>query len=145
MIASTVIAALSLVLLVYWFRYVCLLMMTAKPAKDYASRVAAANDLSFVNVKSHLAGAVGTQQLDRLQKELDRDYRIVMYLLRQGANIRGYELEQRLLMAYFGSMKGAYLVLRRLRPEACRRALGEMTDVVAYFAARTGELAACAS
>jgi hypothetical protein len=143
MIASAVIAALSLALLVYWFRYVCLLMLAAKPAKDYATHVAAANDLNFVKVKSHLTGAVEPQQLDQLQRELDRDYRIVLYLLRQGANIRGYQTEQNLLRAYFLSMKGAYLVLRRLRPEACGRALGEMTDVVAYFATRTGELAAC--
>jgi hypothetical protein len=145
MIASAIIATLSLALLVYWFRYVCLLMLAAKPARDYAARVAAANDLVFVKVKSHLAGPVEPQQLDRLQRELDRDYRIVLYLLRQGANIRGYQLEQKLLMAYFETMKAAYLLLRRLRPETGRRALGEMTDVVAYCATRTGELAACAS
>lgn len=143
MIASAVIAALSLALLVYWFRYVCLLMLAAKPAKDYSARVAAANDLTFVKVKGHLIGAVEPQQLDRLQLELDRDYRIVMYLLRQGASVPGYQLEQKLLMAYFVTMKAAYLVFRRLRPEACRSALGEMSDVVAYFATRTGELAAC--
>jgi hypothetical protein len=143
MIASAIIAALSLVLLAYWFRYVCLLMLAAKPAKDYAAHVAAANDLSFVKAKSHLAGAVEPQQLDRLQRELDRDYRIVLCLLRQGTRIPGYQLEQKLLMTYFMSMRAAYPILRRLRPEACRRALGEMTDVVAYFATRTGELAAC--
>ena len=143
MIASAIIASLSVVLLVYWFRYVCLLMLAAKPAKDYAAGVAAANDLTFVKVKSHLSSAMEPQQLDRLQKELDRDYRIVLYLLRQGAKVRGYQIEQKLLMAYFLTMKGAYLLLRRSRPEACRRALGEMTDVVAYFATRTGELAAC--
>ena len=145
MIASVVIITFSLGLLVYWFRYVCLLMLSAKPAKDYAARVAATNDLSFVKVKSHLATAIEPQQLDRLQVELDRDYRIVLYLLHQGANVRGDQLEQKLLMAYFGTMKATYLVLRRLRPEECRRALGEMTDVVAYFATRTGELAACAN
>jgi hypothetical protein len=143
MIASAIIASFSVLLLVYWFRYVCLLMLAAKPAKDYATRVAAANDLIFVQVKGHLAGAVEPQQLDRLQRDLDRDYRIVLYLLRQGAPAPGYQLEHRLLMAYFETMKAAYLVLRRLRPEACRRALGEMSDVVAYFATRTGELAAC--
>jgi hypothetical protein len=143
MIASVVITALSLALLVYWFRYVCLLMLAAKPAKDYAAQVAASNNLTFVKVKSHLAGKVEQQQLDRLQEELDRDYRIVLYLLRQGYHIRGFRLEQKLLMAYFKSMKAAYLILRRLRPEACQRALGEMTDVVAYFATRSGELAAC--
>ena len=143
MIASAVIASFSLMLLVYWFRYVCLLMLAAKPAKDYATHVAAANDLIFVKAKSHLAGAVEPQQLDRLQQELDRDYRIVLYLLRQGASVPGYRLEHKLLMTYFETMKAAYPVLRRLRPEACRRALGEMTDVVAYFATRTGELAAC--
>ncbi len=144
MIASAIVASLSLVLLVYWFRYVCVLMLAARPAKDYAGRVAAANHLNFVNVKSHLAGAVETQQLDRLQKELDRDYRIVTSLLRQGASVREYEVEQKLLMAYFGAMKAAYMILRRLRPDACRIALREMTDVVAWFAARSGELtAAC--
>jgi hypothetical protein len=143
MIASAVIATLSVALLVYWFRYVCLLMLAAKPARDYAAHVAAANDLNFVKVKGHLSGPVEPQQLDRLQLELDRDYRIVLYLLRQGTIIRGYQMEQNFLRAYFLTMKAAYLVLRRLRPEACRRALGEMTDVVAYFATRTGELAAC--
>ena len=124
MITSAVIATFSLVLLVYWFRYVCLLTLAAKPAKDYATPLAAANDLIFVKVKSHLASEMELPQLDRLQQELDRDYRIVLCLLRQGASVPGYQLEQKLLMAYFVTMKTAYVVFRRLRPEACRCGCG---------------------
>ncbi len=47
MIASLLIIVVSTVLLIYWFRYTCLLMLRTQTARDYASGLAAANRLMY--------------------------------------------------------------------------------------------------
>lgn len=47
MIGSILVLTVSLILFLYWFRYTCLLILSAKPAKDYSGQVAQVNQLSF--------------------------------------------------------------------------------------------------
>ena len=58
LITTGVLTVGSVLLLAYWFRYMCLLILSAKTTQDYAGQVATANQLSFLEVQSQLgAGA----------------------------------------------------------------------------------------
>ena len=54
MIASLLIIVVSTVLLIYWFRYTCLLILRTPTARDYASGLAAANRLMYPDVEGRL-------------------------------------------------------------------------------------------
>lgn len=144
MIASILIIAFSLVLFVYWFRYTCLLILSAKTSKDYAGEVAATNQLSYPEVQVRLRGVLEADACDSLQSSLDRDFRLLTYLLRNAAEFQvgGYSLEERMLMIDYRIMKVRYSFARRFRPFHAPRALAEMTDIIGHFANAVGERAA---
>jgi len=54
MISSVFIIAVSALLLAYWFRYTCLLILRSNTAKDYAASAATANGFTFGEVRSKL-------------------------------------------------------------------------------------------
>ena len=78
-INATLIAA-SVALFCYWFRYSCLLILAAKTSHDYSEEVAAANQLSFPEVRSRLRRH-DALDLDSLHKCLERDFAVIAYLL----------------------------------------------------------------
>ena len=47
MIFNIGVSVISLALLVYWFRYTCLLLLRTKPVRDYSKQVVAANQLAI--------------------------------------------------------------------------------------------------
>ncbi len=147
MIASICIIAVSLTLFVYWFRYTCLLIVSAKTTRDYAAEVAAANQLSFAKVREQLRLEGDLAQLERLIGMLDRDYAVVTYLLRHASEVRfsGDSLEQQMLRVNYHVMKTWYRVSRHFSPAQARQALDEMSLVVAHFANTMGERAAYAA
>jgi hypothetical protein len=141
MIASVLIIAFSLVLFLYWFRYTCLLVLSAKSVKDYTLQVASANQLGFVEVQNSIAATNAPEHLDSLQKSLDRDFKLLMCLLRHAAgfHIGGYDLEHRMLMIDFALMRGWYAVMRHCSVPQAQRALREMSEIVGHFANTMGE------
>ena len=145
MYVSALMIAVSLVLFLYWFRYTCLLILSAKPARDLAHQVAAANELGFLDVQQNLPDARGRRQLDSLRKQLERDYRLLSYLLRHGPDFQAASgrLEQRMLMLDFKMMKLCYLFVHPLSTSGGKRALQEMAQIVGHFANKMGERAAC--
>lgn len=147
MIASVITIALSLALLLLWFRYLCGMILGAKPAHDYAPEVAAANELRFLEVQQHLQRAQERRELDTLERKLDRDYYLLSYLLRHGASFQAANdrLEQSILMLDFKLLKAYYTLARQLSRATARRALEEMAQVIGHFANRMGERAACAA
>lgn len=147
MIFDVLIIAVSLLLLLYWFRYTCLLLLHAQPPRDYSKQVAAANQLKVFDVRATLATGQGSPNFDDLEQMLDRDYRLVMYLIRNAANFRtaGSELEQRMLMLDFHIMRLVYRVFARFSPSQARGALEEMAHIIARFAHMMGERAAVAT
>jgi hypothetical protein len=76
---------------------------------------------------------------------LQRDYRLLSYLLRHAAGVEvgGYTLEQRMLMADFKIMQLWYAVTRRCATGQAREALREMAQVLNNFANAMGERVAC--
>ncbi len=141
MIGSIVILAVSLVLFAYWFRYTCLLILNAKTAKDYTGQVAQANQLSFLEVQRRLEAGLDRAELATLHDSLERDYRLLTYLLRHAAHFQagGYDLEQRMLMVDYRAMQLWYALSRRFGVERARGALQEMSDIIGHFANDMGE------
>jgi hypothetical protein len=145
LIATTVITVSSALLMAYWFRYSCLLILSARTARDYAAQVVRANQLSFVEVQSRLH-STAPSELDRLYDLLDRDYAVVSYLVKH-ASLTGTNLgvESRMLAFDYRLMQIWFGVTRRVSSSAACQALDEMARVVAYFANAMGERAASAS
>jgi len=133
----------SALLFGYWFRYTCLLILSAKTARDYACDVATANQLSFLQVQAQLRQ--GAVELDALRAALAHDYDVVTYLLKNAAQSSNEEssLEARMLEMNYRLMSTWYQVSRRFSASAARKALEEMSLVVGHFANVMGERAAC--
>ena len=144
MFASVLIIAFSVVLFVYWFRYTCLLILSAKTTKDYAGEVATANQLCFPEVREQLGIAQSAPHLETLHESLDRDFRLLTYLLRHAAEFQagGYSLEERMLMIDYRIMKVWYATASNFSPSHARGALEEMSSIVGHFANAVGERAA---
>jgi hypothetical protein len=142
LLATVIITASSALLFGYWFRYTCLLILSAKTTRDFAGEFAAANQLNFPDVEAQLRGHV-TTDLDKLYSALHRDYAVVTYLLSNvpdktsGAG----SVEVRMLEINYRLMGAWYSVAKRFSTTAAMRALEEMTMVVAHFANTMGERA----
>ena len=133
----------SLVLFLYWFRYTCLLILSAKPARDYSAQVASANELRFPEVRKELVSAFESRSIEKLQMDLERDYRLLTYLLRHGARFQAVSqiLEQRMLMFYFQTMKLRCALSRIVPGFGRKKALEEMANILGHFANQMGERA----
>jgi hypothetical protein len=143
--ATTVITASSTLLFAYWYRYTCLLILSAKTTKDYTAEVAAANQLKFVEVQAQLRQGLGAD-LERLHQSLDRDYALLTYLFRNASGAPGeHRLEDRMLQLDYRLMGLWFKTCRRFSLRYARPALEEMSLVVAHFANAVGERAACAT
>jgi len=132
MLASVLISAVSLVLLGYWFRYSCLLLLRARASQFTLSP---GNRFSFLDVRAKLHTE---PNLDPLHRSLERDYRVVTYLLQHASTLGAQSLENRLLMLDYRVMQGWYCVTRTVAPEQARRALTEMTEVLICLAQKMG-------
>lgn len=140
LIATVIIMVSSVLLFGYWFRYTCLLILSARTSKDYAAPVALANQLSFPEVQAVLHDS---HDLDRLKELLDRDYKVLTYLLKNAANPSrgGDAVENRMLEVDYRLMRAWYSLARRISPTAALSAVDEMAQVVAHFANSMGERA----
>ena len=143
--ATITITASSVLLFGYWFRYTCLLILSAKTTRDYAGEVAAANQLGFLQVQAELRGEGA--ELDRLHASLDRDYAIMTFLLRQVSEKHAgvSSVEVKMLQINYKLMSGWYSISKRFSSSAAQRALEEMATVVAHFANTMGERAGAAA
>jgi hypothetical protein len=141
-----VITASSVLLFAYWFRYTCLLILSAKTARDYTSDVAASNRLLFPEVQAQLNQSA-PPNLDKLRSALDRDYQVLRYLMRQmpAAGEGQSALETQMLALNYRLMGTWYQVTRHVSGSTAARALSEMSMVVAHFANLMGEQAASAA
>ncbi len=148
MIFNAVMVLFSLLLLVYWFRYSCLLILRNQPERDYARQVATANHLQVFKVQTQLAAAVAgtTHSLDGLDKMLDRDYRLLLYLIRHAASFKtaGFEIEQIFLVCDYRIMSVVYKFTKRISVAQGAKQLGEMAEIITRFANLMGERAALA-
>lgn len=143
LIATVVITASSVLLFAYWFRYTCLLMLSAKTARDYTAAVANSNRLAFQQVQSQLQQS-NSADLDRLRVALDQDFKVVRDMLKQMPSTGEAQsaLENQMLAINYKLMGTWYQATRHLSQSTAAKALNEMSMVVAHFANVMGEQAA---
>jgi hypothetical protein len=141
LIVTLVITVSSALLFGYWFRYTCLLILSAKTTRDYAADIATANQLGFLQVQAQLRDQPPAE-LDRLQASLDRDFALVTYLIQHASGQGEWGMEDRMLQLNYRLMGAWCRVSRSFSPEAGRRALDEMSMIISHFANAMGERAA---
>lgn len=140
MFVSIFIILISAMLFIYWFRYTCLLILSARSNKNYAAEVAQANGLHFLESREALMRSAPAD-LPVISKSLDRDFKLITYLARHVGSyaMPADEMERLVLIADFWILKACYAITRRIHPAQARRALLEMTSIVNHFANSTGE------
>jgi hypothetical protein len=138
MVAGLLIIAFSLTLLVYWFRYSCILILRNEAESLEPLQQGQESRFNFAKVQQSLQthGA-----LDPLSASLDRDYRVLKYLIEHAAGLELASIEDRLLMIDYRIMKSVYRLTRIMAPEQARRSLSEMATVLGILAHRIGEQA----
>jgi len=138
MLAGILIIALSSALFIYWFRYSCILVLRNR--SKIAAESTPINDtrFSFVKVLERLNSE---PTLDALQASLERDYRVLTYLIEHAAGLELASLEDRLLMLDYRIMQGVYRLTRTAAPQQARKALTEMASVLGVLAHSIGEQA----
>ena len=139
-ITTVVITAGSVLLFAYWFRYSCLLILSAKTACDYTADLALAKGLRIVEVRSQLRTDQAVD-LAGLHAALARDYALIQSLLKRAAGEQSI-LENRMLQIHYRTNQVWYGITRAFSATAARHALEEMSLVVAHFANVAGEVAA---
>ena len=141
LVTTVIITASSVLLFGYWFRYTCLLILSAKTTRDFAGQVATANQLGFLEVQTQLRESA--VNLDSLRDSLDRDYAVLSALLNQAgdSSFEGSSLEQTMLAINYRVMRASYSVTGAFSPSAARKALEEMSMVIAHFANSMGQQA----
>jgi hypothetical protein len=129
MLAGILITTVSIVLLGYWFRNSCLLLLRAHMDQkaDVPGR------LSSLEVRQRLHTE---PNLEPLLRSLERDYRVVTYLLEHSSTRRAHSLEDRLLRLDYKLMQAWYCVTRTVAPQQSRRAVAEMAGVLTCLAQR---------
>ena len=137
MFASVFIITVSLALLVYWFRYSCMLLLR-NHAERKAVLWAEGQRFSFAEVRQQLDTE---QALERLHASLDHDYRVIAYLLQHAANLELESFEERLLVFDYRMMQMWYRLTRTVAPGQAREALREMASILGVLAATIGERA----
>lgn len=145
LIATFLITATSVLFFCYWFRYTCMLILSAKTARDYARDVVTANQLGFLEVQQRLQNE--TTDLGGLYASLDRDYSVLLGLLQQTEHLRGDngKLERWMLRGHYRLAGAWYRCCSAIAPATARRALEQMSLVVAHFANTMGEQMAAAA
>lgn len=136
---TILIIAGSMLLFGYWFRYTCLMILSAKTTRDYAGEVAAANHMSFLEVQASLRNAAPVE-LDRLSASLEQDYALITNLM-QNAGDAEFDAEQRMLQMNYKVARFLFKTAGKLSPDVAKHALDEMSTVISHFANSMGERA----
>jgi hypothetical protein len=138
MLASILIIAFSLALLVYWFRYSCILLLRNQSELAASSLAAADHRFHILEVQVRLRTE---QQLDSLHTSLQRDYQVLTYLLQHAAGLELSSFEDRLLVLDYKVMRWWYQLTRLAAPDRARQALSEMALVLGILAGKIDERA----
>jgi hypothetical protein len=122
MLASVLIIAASLVMLAYWFRYTCLLLLQQSPETANATAKSALGHLQLQDADP-----------DPLQQALDRDYAVLAYLMRHAADLSLNPVERHLLSADYRFLRIWYRVIRSVSPAQAKKALEEMSSILCFL------------
>jgi hypothetical protein len=123
---------------VYWFRYSCILLLRAHAERTAPAYAVPDIRFCFAEVQASLRTA---QDLDPLHVSLQRDYRILIYLLQHAAGLNLESVEDRLLVLDYRVMQLWYRLTRIAAPQQARQALSEMASVLSVLAQKMNEQA----
>jgi hypothetical protein len=135
MLASFLIIGFSVLLFAYWFRYSCILLLRNSEAPATST---ADTRFHFMQVQEELKH---DGELDPLHKALQRDYKILSYLLQHAAGLELASVEDRILVLDYKVMQAWYRITRMAAPKQARGALSEMSTVLGILAHRMSEQA----
>ena len=138
MIASLLIIGFSALLLVYWFRYSCILLLRAHAERTAPASAVPDIRFCFAEVQARLRTA---EVLDPLHLSLQRDYEILIYLLQHAAGLSLESFEDRLLVLDYKVMQWWYRLTRIAAPQQARQALYEMASILNVLAEKMSEQA----
>jgi hypothetical protein len=136
-LANAIIALLSAALLLYWFRYSCMLIVRSRKKDGRVAEVAQANQLSFPAVRSRVATAEPAS-LEDLYRLLEKDRQMLLFLLDHTAGPVPSSIERRLLALDFVFMRCWYRLVQPFSSSHARSAVREMTEILTWFADAMG-------
>lgn len=135
MLTSLLIIGFSLILFVYWFRYSCILLLRNFSEQSVLTGALPDSRFGLAEIRERLKSGL---ELDPLHRSLDRDYRMISYLLRHAPDLGLQSFEDRLLVLDYRVMQCYYRFTRTLSPLHARRALAEMATVLEILAQKIG-------
>src|SRR4051812_37636692 len=138
MIASIIIIIVSGALLLYWFRFTCILLVRNGVEEVRTLGVAIPGSFSFSEVQNRLHSA---EELDPLHSALQNDYQVLSYLVAHASGLKLESFEERLLVWDYRVMQLWYSITKTAAPAQAREALGEMASVLGIIAGRIGQRA----
>jgi hypothetical protein len=137
MLISILIAGSSLAMLLYWFRYSCVLLRNGHTSEPEMRRAAQTNGLALQSVLVAARDTRDPAGLRDLQELLDKDRRILEFLLEQSGALAN--IERMMLRADYLAMRLACRVARLACPSIAPAAIREMAATLACFASALGQ------
>ena len=133
MLTSVFIVGISAVLLAYWLRYSCVMLLHGAE-----ERFATVADERF-SASSVLERLKTEADLAPLERALERDYRVVTYIIEHATDLELASIENKLLVLDYRLMRLWSRLTRSLAPQQSRKALSEMASVLRVLAGQMGE------
>lgn len=136
MITSVFIIAISVVLLGYWLRYSCLMLLQS--AREHVEMPTVADER--FSVSSVMERLKTENDLALLERALERDYHVVTYLIEHAADLELASIENRLLVLDYKVMRLWSRLTRSAAPRESRKALSEMATVLSVLVGQMDRL-----
>ena len=135
MLTSVFIIAISVILFAYWLRYSCILLLRNAQEQSQSDgrpdeRFGLATVLQRLGTDADLA---------LLEQSLERDYRVVTYIIGHASDLERSSIENKLLVLDYKMMRVWSRLTRTLSPRQSRKALCEMAAVLQVLVAQLGE------
>jgi hypothetical protein len=134
MVTSVFIVAISAVLLLYWLRYTCVMLLHGAQER---STMPGAADERF-SASSVLERLKTEADLAALERALEHDYRVVTYIIEHTTDLELASIENKLLVFDYQLMRLWSRLTRTLAPQQSRKALSEMASVLRALAGQMG-------
>jgi hypothetical protein len=144
LLANACTAAVTLLLFVLWFRYMCSLLLAAQTSLDRSDDVAQSNSLAFADVLRDLheqQDQIPLAALDIHEQALRRDLEILTYLLRHMGqrDLGDSAIEVWMLRTDFRIQAVFYSMYRRASLTRAREQVYRMAIILSHFANTVGE------
>ena len=137
MLASVLIIVLCSGLLIYWFRYSCILLLRNCTEQLGAVNPGLQGTFQYTEIQNRLR----SEALQTLHAALQRDYQVLTYLVRHASGVKLENFEEKLLAWDYKLMRVWYSVTKTAAPDQAREALCEMASVIAILSSRIGQRA----